>query len=61
MDTATIPVNNAKALQCITFFKINNSGKEMAAILIINASVVPTATPLSNIASTKGITPTSSE
>jgi len=41
MDKVRIVVNNANACHLITFLKMINSGKDIAAIFTINASVVP--------------------
>ena len=58
---ASTPAKRAKACHLMTLRNISISGSDKAATLIISARVVPTATPLVNMASATGITPVAFE
>ncbi len=61
IPTATTPMKTAMSLGFKTFRRMTISGKEMAMIDIMKASVVPRAAPFPMRASTMGITPAALE
>ena len=54
MKNATVPKNTSIIFNFITLLSITASGKLNAAVAIMNASAVPTGTPLSNNATAIG-------